>query len=388
MPGPYVAVWETLHMAAEHVWETPEDIFDDDPKRAAKLDALASQLRGANARPWPETLDALGAFLKDERDAAAATQPLMPAASLLPAVFDDIQSRYEHRRETGEDAMGHSTGFPRLDRILGGLDRGRMSVMLAAPGAGKTTFSNQLAHTIASSGSPVVYVSFENSADDLTLKQIARIAGKSASEIRRGRVAPESLQSAYQTFHTGAGQRLFYVTGTTGTTLESVEVALEQLRRTWPATYPVVVIDFLQRLATSASITGRGAGLDDMRGRVGLISQQLRTLALETGAHIWAISSTNRAAYNSEKATPGLASARESGDIEFAADAVVTLALGKSDGLSMTADPLMLTVVKNRHGETGSVGITRDRLTLRMAETTVTVTATYADSVRTGWASA
>jgi len=71
-----VAVWETLHMAAEHIWETPEDIFDDDPKRVAKLEALASQLRGANARPWPETLDALGAFLKDERDAAAATQPL------------------------------------------------------------------------------------------------------------------------------------------------------------------------------------------------------------------------------------------------------------------------------------------------------------------------
>ncbi len=117
-------------MAAEHVWETPEDIFDDDPKRVAKLEALASQLRGANARPWPETLDALGAFLKDERDAAAATQPLMPAASLLPAVFDDIQSRYEHRRETGEDAMGHSTGFPRLDGILGGLDRCARAVCL------------------------------------------------------------------------------------------------------------------------------------------------------------------------------------------------------------------------------------------------------------------
>lgn len=375
-------------MAPEHVWETPEDIFDDDPARAEKLEMLARRLRGANARPWPETLDALGAFLKDEREAAAATHPLMPAAALLGSVFDDIAQRYQHRQETGEDAIGHSTGFPRLDEILGGLDRGRMSILLAAPGAGKTTFSNQLAHTVAASGSPVVYVSFENSADDLTLKQIARIAGKSAREIRRGRVAPETLHGAYQTFHTGAGQRLFYVTGTTGTTLESVAAALEQVQRTWPNTYPVVVVDFLQRLATSASVAGRGAGLDDMRGRVGLISQQLRTLALESGAHIWAISSTNRAAYNSERATPGLASARESGDVEFAADHVITLAPGKSDGLSMTADPLMLSVVKNRHGETGSVGITRDRLTLRMAETAATVKATYSDGVRAGWASA
>lgn len=375
-------------MAPEHVWETPEDIFDDDPARAEKLEMLARRLRGANARPWPETLDALGAFLKDEREVAAATQPLMPAAALLGSVFDDIAQRYQHRQETGEDAIGHSTGFPRLDEILGGLDRGRMSILLAAPGVGKTTFSNQLAHTVAASGSPVVYVSFENSADDLTLKQIARIAGKSASEIRRGRVDPQTLQGAYETFSTGAGQRLFYVTGTAGTTLESVEAALTQLQRAYPDTHPVIIIDFLQRLATSASIAGRGAGLDDMRGRVGLISQQLRTLALETGAHIWAISSTNRAAYDSDKAKPGLASARESGDVEFAADHVITLAPGKSDGLSMTADPLMLDVVKNRHGETGGVGITRDRQTLRMAETIATLKATYSDGVRAGWASA
>src|SRR5690606_16859414 len=204
-------------------------------------------------------------------------------------------------------------------------------------------------------------------------------------EIRRGRVSPESLQGAYQTFTAGAGQRLFYITGTAGTTLESLWAVLDQLQRSYPNTYPVVVVDFLQRLAASASVAGRGAGLDDMRGRVGLISQQLRTLALDTGAHIWAISSTNRAAYNSDKATPGLASARESGDVEFAADAVITLASGTGDGLSQTTDPLLLSVVKNRHGETGSVGIARDRLTLRMAETEATVKATYSAEVRAGW---
>lgn len=375
-------------MTAEHVWETPEDLFDDDPDRAAKLAAIADVMRGASTRPWADTLDALGGFLRAEREAAAAAEPLMPATSLLGTVFDDIAERYQRRQETGADAIGHSTGFPRLDRILGGLDRGRMSIMLAAPGAGKTTFSNQLAYTIAQSGAPVVYVSFENSADDLTLKQIARLAGKSAGEIRRGRVNPESLREAYQAFSAGAGQRLFYVTGTTGTTLESVEAGLIRLQRAYPDTYPVVVVDFLQRLAMSASIAGRGAGLDDMRGRVGLIAQQLRTLALETGSHIWAISSTNREAYNSDKAKPGLASARESGDVEFAADHVITLAPGNSDGLSMTTDPLMLSVVKNRHGETGSVGITRDRLTLRMAETESTVKATYSEAVRNGFTSA
>jgi len=378
----------TIEQTPERLWDEPEDLFCDDPERAAGLTGLGDILRGAGARPWPQTLDILGNFVRGARDAAAATQPLQPASSLLGGVLDDVADRYQRRQETGEDAIGHSTGFPSLDRILGGLDRGRLSIMLAAPGAGKTTFSNQMAFTVAAAGHPVVYVSFENSANDLVLKQLARLAGKSAGDIRRGKVPPAALEEAYKLFDRGAGRRLFYVTGTAGTTIDTVAAALEQLRRAFPDTYPVVVVDFLQRLATSASVAGRGSGLDDMRGRVGLVSQQLRTLALESDAHIWAISSTNRAAYDSEKAKPGLASARESGDVEFAADHVITLASGQGDGLSITTDPLMLAVVKNRHGETGGVSLTRDRITLRLAETETHVKATYAENVRTGWASA
>jgi|GEM_PF-3510096 len=368
-------------MSAETTWETPEDIFADDLDRAAGLQAVADAMRGADARPWPETLDNLADLVREERARRTAAEPLAPASSLLRAVFADIHDRYTRRQETGQDAIGHSTGFPRLDRILGGLDRGRMSIFLAAPGAGKTTLSNQLAYTVAASGAPVVYVSFENSPEDLVLKQVARIADKSASEIRRGMISPIDLQAAHETFQRGAGQRLFYVTGTSATSIETLRAALNLAQRRHPKLPPVLVVDFLQRLATTSMVVGRGAGLDDMRGRVGIIAQQLRELATETGAHIWAISSTNRAAYNTDKATPTLASARESGDVEFAADHVITLASGNSDGLSMTTDPYMLGVIKNRHGETGNVSISRERHTLRMAETETKSTA-FAKPIR------
>lgn len=375
-------------MAESTPWDNPETLFADDPDRAAGLAAVADAMRGAGDRPLLETLDALAETIREQRAQRAIVEPLAPASSLLAAVFADIAARHAQREETGQDAIGHKTGFAQLDRILGGLDRGRMSVLLAAPGAGKTTFSNQVAHDIAAAGAPVLYVSFENAPDDLVLKQIARLAGKSAQLIRRGQIAPGELQAAHQAFRAGAGQRLYYVSGTAGTTVETIRAAVDRLRRQYPATYPVVVVDFLQRLATTTTVVGRGSGLDDMRGRVGLIAQQLRGLANETGAHIWAISSTNRAAYNSDKATPGVASGRESGDIEFAADHVVTLAPGRGDGLSMTTDPFVLGVVKNRHGETGIVNISRERYTMRMLETKATPTELYSESVRAGWKSA
>ncbi len=374
-------------MTTDPSWETPEALFADDPHRAGGLEAIAAALRGAVERPWPETLDTLAETVREQRAKLAASEPLMPASSLLQALFADIHERYTQRRETGLDAIGHSTGFPRLDRILGGLDRGRMSILLAAPGAGKTTFSNQVAHHIAENGVPVLYVSFENAPDDLVLKQIARIAGKSAQDIRRGRVAPTDLQVAYEAFQRGAGQRLCYMTGTSSTSIETLRTAIGQMHERHPDTHPVVVVDFLQRLAMTSMIVGRGSGLDDMRGRVGLIAQQLRELANDTGSHVWAISSTNRAAYNTDKATPTLASARESGDVEFAADHVITLARGKGDSLSMTTDPYVLGVVKNRHGETGDVSISRERYTLRMLETETKIS-TFDEQVRSGWKSA
>ncbi len=53
----------------------------------------------------------------------------------------------------------------------------------------------------------------------------------------------------------------------------------------------------------------------------------------------------------------------------------------------MTTDPYELGVVKNRHGETGDVSISRERHTLRMLETETKI-ATFDEQVRSGWKSA
>ena len=353
-------------------------LFTDDPARPAFFVAFADVMRGAAARPITQTLDAIREFERTERARLAQLEPIGPAASYTAGVLADIVTRFEHRQKTGEDAIGHKTGFPRLDRILGGLDKGRLTVLLAAPGAGKTTLSNQLAAHVAANGAPVLYVTFENSREDLIAKQIARLAGKSAGDVRRGAIDPAALTQAIATFQAGAGQRLYYIAGDANTTIDTLTAALEQLTRNHPGSYPVLVVDFLQRLATTSNPAARGSGLDDMRGRVGIIAQQLRGLANDTGCHVWAISSTNRAAYDGDKAKPGLASARESGDIEFAADAVLTLAPAQGENLSMTTDPFILAVAKNRHGESGRVDLAREKHTMRFAESEARVKTVFA----------
>ena len=378
----WIAKRNEVTPVSEPIWDTPEDLFTDDLARAAFLAKFADTMRGAGGRPIAQTLDAVREFERTERARLAQFEPIAPAAYYTADVLADIAARFEHRQETGEDAIGHKTGFPRLDRILGGLDKQRMTVLLAAPGAGKTTLSNQLAAHVAAHGAPVLYVTFENSREDLIGKQIARLAGKSAGDVRRGAIDPAALTQAFATFQAGAGQRLYYIAGDANTTIDTIGAALEQLARNHPDTYPLLVVDFLQRLATTSNPAAKGSGLDDMRGRVGIIAQQLRGLANDSGGHVWAISSTNRAAYDSDKAKPGLASARESGDIEFAADAVLTLAPTQGESLSLNTDPFTLAVAKNRHGEGGWVDLAREKHTMRFAESELRGTPQYAERAR------
>ncbi len=296
----------------------------------------------------------------------AATEPasLDPAPSYLEAVLAGVAQRVAHFEGTGSTIMGHATGLSRLDDLLGGLEPGRVTILQAAPGSGKTTLSNQIAHHIAAhAGAPVLYISYENDPQDLTLKTLCRLAGVSVSQVSKGLIRPEKLGEAARLFQARAGT-LYYQAGNGATTTETIRATLRAMVRTHPeAGHPVVVIDYLQQLARAAT----GGGREDIFAAVSRISGQLSTLANETGAHVWAISSMNRAGYaNGAKA--GLASGKGSGDIEFDAAHVLSLNTDDKQPPDSNTDSLSLGLVKNRFGPVGGLTLGRDRTTLRIAE--------------------
>ncbi|HEV2121350.1 MAG TPA: DnaB-like helicase C-terminal domain-containing protein [Chloroflexota bacterium] len=77
------------------------------------------------------------------------------------AILSDLRTRgrVAHFERTGSTIMGHATGLSRLDDLLGGLEPGRVTILQAAPGTGKTVLSNQIAyHVAAHAGAPVLYL--------------------------------------------------------------------------------------------------------------------------------------------------------------------------------------------------------------------------------------
>jgi len=327
--------------------------------------ALRGLLEGTGAAADLERL--LAGAAEAITAAGAAAQPLAPSSALLEGVLADLAHRAAMRAQTGSAILGLCTGFPTLDDKLGGLEAGTVTLLAARPNIGKTTLANQWAYTAARAGAPVLYLSYENPPADLVRKHLTRLAQVSALDALRGKASPDKLAAAAATYRDQVGDRLYFAAATAATDTATIRELAGRVARRHPGAGPMlIVVDYLQKLAQAKGGEGRRAGLDDLRGQVGRCVQELRDLAADLRAPVLAVATVNWQAYADGKARPGMASLKESGDLEYAADAVLLLG-DETDGLD-GADkgakaippppgvrPVWLTVAKNRYGPTGAV---------------------------------
>jgi len=269
---------------------------------------------------------------------------LTSVADELAAIIADVRTRSERYAATGRAVMGIETGYRTLDDRLNGLEPG-LIVLGGQPGAGKTTFANLIAANVAERGTPVLYLTFENSRANLILKHLCRLSGTREIDARRGLANPDKLAEAAVTFGQQAGA-LYYIDGTVDTTVDTIRGRALQVRRRHD-TPPLIVVDYLQKMA-------HGERYDELRGNVSALSAKLRDLSRDLATPVLALASLNRAGYGVESKTPTMAHLKESGDIEYGADAVLLLSEGQADGPPLGDGKLiMLTIAKNRGGESG-----------------------------------
>jgi replicative DNA helicase len=275
------------------------------------------------------------------------------ASALLEAVLADAEARRLQRETTGKAVLGVPTGLGQLDHLLGGLGDG-LHLLAGPPGMGKTTLALQIA-AAATQDVPVVVVTFEHAPENLTLKLLCARAGVSLRDVQRGYADLAKLRAAAEAWQPVA-ERLAVVEGSSQLTVAQVRAQARRAMRQHASERCLVVVDYLQLWAKVAEDL---RGQFSVRERVDMLGGLLRELALGLRSPVLALASQNRSAgnYGTGKGSAALDSLKESGDLEYAADVVLFLTEAQERLATPPARAVELTVAKNRHGETGKLGL-------------------------------
>ena len=283
--------------------------------------------------------------------------PPEAAVASLSAVslMDDYWGYIDRRKESVP------TGLHGLDELLnGGLEAKRLYVLLGAPGGGKTTLANQIAAQVADAGCPALYVTSEDTPFTLLAKTLARLGPLEYNTILKG-TEREQINRAIQIYRGRPGAGRLHYLDASYMTLSADDLrqqASAHFKRFPQAGQRLLVVDYLQRLARMQETYS--SGRMDLRQSVSLLTERLRSLAVELDCSVLALASQHRASGYGVGGNV-LASAKESGDIEYTAD--VIMAIGNDEERSTGHAFLsakILPLEKNRQGHTGRIALDWD----------------------------
>ena len=230
---------------------------------------------------------------------------------VLSKTYSDLQRLSESKGEI----TGLSTGWTDLDRLTTGLHPNEFIIIAARPAMGKTAFALNLATYVAKTQEKSVAVfNLEMSAEQLAMRIISSEAPLEGFKLRTGNLMNQDWKKVSQAISRLETTNLV-IDDTPGITIGEIRAKCRRLASSEKG-LALVVIDYLQLISG-----GRNYG-SNRQQEVSDISRSLKTLALELGVPVIALSQLSRSVEGREDKRPLMSDLRESGSIEQDADIV------------------------------------------------------------------
>ena len=257
------------------------------------------------------------------------------------------------------------TGLAALDRLTGGLRGGKMVVLGARPGVGKTALALQMAVHAARHTGPVLLVSLEMDAAEIVSRMVAAESGVDLQALEAGELTEEQAKRASACYPAISALpiRMAQQTST------PMQVRREAMAMQNSCGLSVVVIDYLQLMRSDEKMKSRYE-------EVTAISREIKLLAMDLHVPILALSQFNRQSeggYGKKKSMPTMAEAKDSGAIEQDANLFLVQYAPEEpaeEGPDWQAYHMckangwewqVLKVEKNRQGRTGAIPMAFDK---------------------------
>ena len=302
--------------------------------RKRRIKALAERIEADEVSTSDELLAAL------QREAQAIQGSNYQRGLLSPV--DTLRRFMDYVVKAGERRDNFiSTGFPKLDEILGGgFIRGGLYILGARPAVGKSTFALNLADNIAGN---VLFVSLEMSPEQLLAKRVSRLTGYTASKLLSGQL-PDKAWEAVAIATTSIDKSGVYINSRYDLTVQEIHLLAQSVPE-----LRCIILDYLGLIQPA---TRSGSTYE----QVSAISRELKRMAVSLNVPVVCLCQLSRKIEERKDKKPMLSDLRDSGAIEQDADGVLFLYRedyytgSPADGFPSSVE---LTVAKNRHGKTG-----------------------------------
>ncbi|MCB2290655.1 replicative DNA helicase [Clostridium sp. CS001] len=231
--------------------------------------------------------------------------------TVLERGFLEIERIFNNKGET----TGVSSGFPELDAMTSGFQKGDMILIAARPSMGKTTFALNLAEYAAlRGGKNVAIFSLEMSKEQLAYKLLCSEANVDMTKLRNGNLEDKDWENIAKASGPLAAAKIF-IDDTAGTSVMDMRSKCRKLKMEHGI--DMIVIDYLQLMS--------GSNPENRQQEVSEISRSIKALAKEMQCPVIALSQLSRAPEQRADHRPMLSDLRESGSIEQDADVVMFL---------------------------------------------------------------
>ncbi|NPA45612.1 MAG: replicative DNA helicase [Chlorobi bacterium] len=313
------------------------------------------------ADAYDETKDVFDIVDKAEQNIYNVSQGTMkqgsePADTILLRIHKELQEL------TQEDKLpGVPSGFPSIDRLTSGWQKGDLIILAARPSMGKTAFAlNMARHVAFVEEKPAAFFSLEMTSDQLLKRILASETQINASKFRSGNFTEAELSILENKIKEISNHPHLYINDTSFMTIFDLRAQARRLKSKHDI--QIIFIDYLQLMHASNQFKP-----GNREQEISTISRNLKALAKELEIPVVALSQLSRKVEDRYKEgqhkRPQLSDLRESGAIEQDADIVTFLYRPEyyhltewdTEPFGPTDNQVEIIFAKHRNGSTGTI---------------------------------
>ncbi|ALS27168.1 replicative DNA helicase [Paenibacillus sp. 32O-W] len=284
----------------------------------------------------------VAATLEDE---VAPKKDFTPIGIAVREAYERIEQMASNPNARG--ITGLESGFPDLDHMTAGFQKGDMIIVAARPSVGKTAFALNIAQNIGLAGETVAVFSLEMPTSQLVQRMLCAEANIDASRMRTGYLQDDDWTKL--TMAIGRlSERKIFIDDSAVITANEIRAKCRRLKKEHGL--GLVVIDYLQL------IQGQRRRNDNRQTEVAEISRTLKQIAKELDVPVIALSQLSRGVEQRQDKRPMMSDLRESGSIEQDADIVAFLYRDDYyDKETEKKNIIEIIIAKQRNGPVGTV---------------------------------